>query len=241
MKRALSLADIVNSTPFLPASCETRDCLALKWLNPGLRPTSLPLFVSFRRLVNDLLVFVVAIICCRFAALIPLDNDGEPLGGLLVRFRYLIVFCHKMQDSVKPLFKEGFPHAFGAAAQEELHFDAVPLFEPVAGSLCLELKVVVAGANLDLDVLCFGGFCPCPRLLELFFLLVLVFAPLHEFGNRGLRLRGNLDEVYPFRFSKSKRFSERQDAAALSLGIDDAQLLSSYLFVDSFLQKIIVR
>jgi len=92
---------------------------------------------------------------CRFAAFIPFDNDSQPFGRLLVRFSYLIVFCHKMQDSVKSFLKEVFPHTLGAAAEEKLYLNAVSFLEPVAGGLCLELQIVVASADFDLNVLGF--------------------------------------------------------------------------------------
>jgi len=44
---------------FLPANCLERDCLALKWLNPGARDRILPVFVTFKRFVNDLFVFIL--------------------------------------------------------------------------------------------------------------------------------------------------------------------------------------
>lgn len=61
---------------------------------------------------------------------VSFDNDGEAFGRALVRFSYLIVFCHKMQDPVKSLSEEFVVHALGAAAQIELHFDAVAIFQP---------------------------------------------------------------------------------------------------------------
>ena len=45
----------VDST--LPFNCLLRLCLALKWLNPGLRAFNFPFWVIANRLVKDLFVF----------------------------------------------------------------------------------------------------------------------------------------------------------------------------------------
>lgn len=54
---------------FRPASCFVRDCFALKWLNPGLRPRTFPVPVILSRFVYDLFVFeliLVVLVFCLF-------------------------------------------------------------------------------------------------------------------------------------------------------------------------------
>ena len=58
IKALLDLFVMTKFLPFFPASCLVRDCLALKWLKPGLREIIFPFFVTFNLFEYDLFVFI---------------------------------------------------------------------------------------------------------------------------------------------------------------------------------------
>ena len=60
--RPMALFFMTKVFSTLPFNCVERDCLALKWLKPGARVFKRPLFVTLTRLVNDLFVFIRALI-----------------------------------------------------------------------------------------------------------------------------------------------------------------------------------
>ncbi len=196
--------------------------------------------------MNDLLVFVLILyrFYCSlfrfgggfFGALIPLDNDGEPLGGALMRLSYLIVFCHKMQDPVKAFPEEGFLHTLGSSTQIKLHLDAVTFLQPPRRLASFEFEVVVARAYLDLDRLGFGCLCPRFGLLGLFLHFVLVFAVVHQFADGGLGHWADLNKVYTLVGCHCQSFCNRKHPEVGTFDVDDANFGRADLFVDSFLQ-----
>src|SRR3990167_6405422 len=50
---------IIKFLPLRPESWVVRDCLALKWLKPGLRERIFPFFVIFNLFEYDLFVFIL--------------------------------------------------------------------------------------------------------------------------------------------------------------------------------------
>ena len=62
-----------------------RDCLALKWLKPGLRAITLPFLVSFNLFEYDLFVLIIVAISVVFSTIkLVIENSKEEIGTMRI-------------------------------------------------------------------------------------------------------------------------------------------------------------
>ncbi|KKT01176.1 MAG: hypothetical protein UW07_C0035G0009 [Candidatus Nomurabacteria bacterium GW2011_GWF2_43_8] len=105
-----------------------------------------------------------------------------------------------MQYPVQTLPQKFLVHIFRPSGQEQLDFDPVPLLDPPGGGFGLQFQIVVAGAYFYLDGFCFRPVRSGFGLFQLFVRLVLVFAKIHQLGNRRIAIRGYLNQIKTLRF-----------------------------------------
>jgi hypothetical protein len=109
----LFLFEIAKLFILLPFNCFLRDCFALKWLNPGARAKILPFFVTFKRLVNDLFVFILIKLYLYFwNPLIFLYCNSWAFWTFFVSFGNFEILSYKMKNTIKSFFKKRIRHIF---------------------------------------------------------------------------------------------------------------------------------
>lgn len=131
----------------------------------------------------DLLVFILfwfpcpelveGLLSLRLRYQVSLYDSGETLGAPYHRLGDLIGIRDADEKFLKAVLQEFLLHTLVAAFEEELGADSVTLGEPLGRLTGLELHIVVAGADLDLDLL--GLRDLYLSLGDLFLLTTLVF------------------------------------------------------------------
>src|SRR3989344_6340688 len=213
---------------------------ALKWFWPLPRATSFPVRVTRMRLRYDLFDFMrfdffFAFLPRRFwswrrlltSALrseVSLDDAREPLWAPRDRLSDLIGVGDAREELLETVLKEGLLHALVATLEEEFGAHPVALGEPVSGLPGLKVHVMLAGANLDLDLFGLRDLALRLHCLLLLASLVFEFTIIHDLRN-GRDGRGrDLDKVERGCLGRLKRLLERDDAEVLASRADHAQL-----------------
>src|SRR3989338_10095857 len=89
---------IIKFLPLRPESWVVRDCLALKWLKPGLRERILPFLVIFNLLAYDLFVFIPfpIFLYLLYNLFGSLYSRGQALRTFFIRVGYFVFFSNEV-------------------------------------------------------------------------------------------------------------------------------------------------
>ena len=111
-----------------------------------------------------------------------------------------------------------------ATPEDDHNLHAVTILEEFVNFAEFDTEVVVADFQAEFHRfklrLFFAGFFAIFRLF--FHLLVLVFTPVDDFDNRGIRISGNLDKVNTLVVGDGLSFFTRHDAELLTAGANYA-------------------
>lgn len=173
------------------------------WRSPERRREILPLPVSLTRLAVPLCVFSFGML---FTPYYYRQIAASHLGFLLNNG----VFFELGDDFVDhPVAKFLVGHF--AAAENNHDFDFVSVFEEAANLAELDLEVVATDFESQSHLFEFTGARILAVPLLFLHLLILVFAPVNDFGNRRRCVRRDLNQIKIGSFGLKERFSARQN------------------------------
>src|SRR5690349_14507916 len=122
-----------------------------------------------------------------------------------------------------------------AAPEHDRDLDLRALVEEAHDVALLRVVVVNPDFRPELDLLDVDLRLVLARELRLLLLLVAVLPPVHDLRNRGIRLRGDLDEVEVLRVRVLERLARWLDAELLAALADQAHLRRPDRVVDAVL------
>src|SRR3989338_4770502 len=184
---------------------------------------------------SSLYLLSVVLVLLRF-----FQHRRQTLGAFGYRVRQFVVRRDELEEPLQPLLKEAELHVLVPPPQKQVHFDAVAFLQPRGRLFGLQLHIVVAGANLDLDAFRLGSMGFGLHFPAFFLLFVLEFTIFHYFCNRRDGVGAYLDKVQPELLRLGNGVREGQDAEILPLGAEHAHLLGPYLMIDaSSIQSIV--
>src|SRR3989344_506507 len=163
----------------------------------------------------------------------PLQNRTQALRAFGDRVCHLILLRNQLQKPLQPLFKKGKLHVFVATPQKKINLNPMAFCEPLGCPFGLEVEVVLAGPDFDLDRL---GFCNVRFGLNTFpFLLLFVveFTIFHDFCNWRHGIWRYFYQIETGFLRPVKRFGKGEHPKVLPLGAYDAHLLRADLMVNT--------
>lgn len=132
---------------------------------------------------------------------VVLYRGREPFWTFSDGVGNLVWFGNEKEESLEALLQEIEFHVLVASPQEEIDLYPVPFFEPLCDPRGLQCKVVLAGADLDLDGLGLGYVRFCLDFPLLLLQLVLELTIVRYFSNGRICPRRDFNEVESFFFS----------------------------------------
>src|SRR6266699_1459236 len=119
------------------------------------------------------------------------------------------------------------------AAEAQGDLDLVALLEEPPDRAHFHVVIVIVNHGPELDLLDLDDLLLFARLGGLLLLLVLEFAVVEDFADRGGLVGDDLDEVQPRFGGDGERVADRHDAVVLSLLIDQLHLADANLIIDA--------
>lgn len=141
--------------------------------------------------------------------------------------------CNEFEEAVHTGLEEAFLHVLSTAREEEVELDAVTLGKPLRRLAGLELEVVLARTDLNLDVLNLNNVGLSLDDLLLLLEVVDITAVVHDLTDRWDCLRGDLDKVEAELLCLSNCVFERKHTKILALRTDYSDLGDADLLVYS--------
>jgi hypothetical protein len=92
---------------------------------------------------------------------------------------------------------------------------------------------VVVDHRADLDLLDLDHFLLLARLVRLFLLLVFILAVVEDLAHGRIGVGRNLDEIEPGLLGALERLADGDDADLAAVGVDQADLVGTDLFIDA--------
>jgi len=150
-------------------------------------------------------------------------------GRLLLHFRYVIQIDHQTPDQLKPLIHMGiFP-----ATENDRADHLIAFLQEFASPLPFGHEIVLSNLGPQADFLILA-LVRMPFVLPLF-LLVLVFAIVHDAADGGLFQRRNLHEIEPRLAGFLQSFVSSNHTQLGSINRNHADLWDADLLVDPLL------